>query len=163
MRIDTHTARNLQRPAEKYTFENNQLECHDPATDQVTWSAPLPCQPKGLVAVSEDSVAFVTIGGGERLTCLDRNDGSVKWSRPFQAPTMMKSAYSDGDGKFIVYDSNNFGLKAFGENDGRQKWVANVGDYMQGAPTGIAGQIAIMRSTLGDQVQFNTEGQRVKD
>lgn len=161
MRIDTHTAQNLRRPAERFTFDNQKLQCHDLTTDQVSWSTPLPSQPKGMVAVGEDSVAFVTVGGGERLTCLDRNDGSVKWSRPFQGQTMMKSAYSDGDGKFVVYDSNNFGLRAFGAEDGCQKWVANVGDYMKGAPIGLAGQLAITRSTLSDLVQFDTQGKRV--
>lgn len=161
MRVDTHTARNLQRPADTFAYKNNKLECHDPNTDSVSWSTSLPSAPKGMVAVSEDSVAFVTVGGGERLTCLDRNDGSVKWSRPFQGQTMMKSAYADGDGKFVVFDNNNFQMRAFDEENGCQKWVANLGDYLRGAPIGIAGQLAVTRSTLGDMLRIDNQGQRV--
>lgn len=164
MNIKTHTAVDLrtQRPVENFSYDKNKFEAHDPTTDKVLWSADLPASPKGTVAVTDKFVTVVTVGGGERITCFNRETGKQQWTRPFMGQTMMDSVYAAGDDRVVTFNKNDFTLHAFDPNTGNQAWKVAVGDYLKGVPTGLAGQLAVNR-LFGDTVIFSADnGERSK-
>lgn len=162
--LRTHTAQGAQftRPVENFRYDNKQLESRDPNTDEVVWSTPLSSQPKGCLAVTEDSVALITLGGGERITCLDRSNGEVRWSRPFMGQTMMNSAYATPQGNILTFDNNDLSLHSFDAQSGNRAWKAGIGDYLKGVPTGPAG-IVLVQQLSGKTVQLDeASGDRIR-
>lgn len=162
--VNTHIPQGARfsRPLENYRYEDKKLECVDPQTDEVVWSADLPSAPKGCIAVTEDSVACITVGGGERITCLDRETGKSRWSQPFIGQTMMKSAYAHPSGEVLTFDNNDLSLHSFNEKNGHHLWKAPIGDYMKGVPTGPAGVVLVARH-FGDTVQLDpATGDRIR-
>ncbi len=77
---------------------------------------------------------------GKRLYCLNRNDGSVKWS--FRARRSIdSSAVASGDLAYVGSDDGR--LYAVGIETGKEVWSYDTGDAITAAPAIAAGHLIV--------------------